>query len=214
MRLSRIIMALTVGLAVAVVPTAAGAAQPQPAPTVTQYPPGDHAHLDVHPPTIKIGGSVLLLGRNWTPGANITIAVSCSPRATAMSGARRADGERVAMVPVSFARQPVTDQIQVTADENGRFSVNYTPRHPGRCFFTATGGGESDTASVTILPKKKKHDKKDDKKDDDKKHLPVTGASTSTPMKVGGGLVGVGAVLLLMTFAWRQRHRLGARSMR
>ena len=64
MRLSRIFMALTVGLAVAAVPTAAGAAQPQP----PVYPPTTPS-LTVTPPTIRLGGTFTLRGEGFAAGA-------------------------------------------------------------------------------------------------------------------------------------------------
>lgn len=42
-----------------------------------------------------------------------------------------------------------------------------------------------------------------------KQPLPVTGDSLGTPMKLGGGLVGAGAIMLLLTLAWRRRQRFG-----
>ncbi|MGW4499647.1 hypothetical protein ACWENR_13685 [Micromonospora sp. NPDC004336] len=208
MRLSRIIMALTVGLAVLAAPTAAGAAQPQPAPgTGTPqppvYPPGTGvATLTVRPSTIVVGETATLIGTGWTPGETVIITVSTSPLAAAVPGqqARRSTGETVAMAPVSFqqAPQPDRDTIVVTADANGEFRTTYKPRHPGTYTFRAEDEAEeqSATATLTVL---KKH----------QAPLPVTGDSLGTPMKVGGGLVGAGAVLLLMSLVWRKRHRLG-----
>ncbi|NJP35169.1 hypothetical protein [Micromonospora thermarum] len=201
MRLSRIIMALTVGLAVAAMPTAAGAAQPQPTqPPV--YPPGG-VELSVGDPQIVLGETITLFGRGWNPGERIVIRVSSSPLANAMSAVRGSTGDRVAMTPVAYRpsrHEPDIGPFSARAD--GTFEVTYTPRHTGHYLFEAVGeSGRTATARVTVLGKKKHR-------------LPVTGASTSTPMKVGGGLVGAGAVLLLMTFAWRQRHRFNTRSLR
>ncbi|MEV4662916.1 hypothetical protein AB0J85_13290 [Micromonospora echinofusca] len=207
MRLSRIIMALTVGMAVLAAPTAAGAAQPQPAPgTGTPqppvYPPGP-ATLAVSPPTVFVGQTATLIGSGWTPGETVIITVSTSPLAAAVPGAeqaRRSNGEMVAMAPVSLQRapQPSPSTIVVTADGAGNFRTTYTPRHPGRYTFRAVGqtSDQVATATLTVL----------------KKHappLPVTGDSLSTPMKFGGGLVGAGAVLLLLSLVWRKRHRFG-----
>ncbi|MEU7998211.1 hypothetical protein AB0B83_23155 [Micromonospora sp. NPDC049060] len=210
MRLSRIIMALTVGLAVLAVPTAAGAAQPQPTPgTGTPqppvYPPGGTPTptLTVTPPTVVVGQTATLIGRGWGPGETVIITVSTSPLAAAVPGAdqaRRSDGEIVAMAPVSFqqAPQPNPRTLEVTADDDGYFRTTYTPRHHGTYTFRAEGQTyhRVATATLTVL---KKHTPP----------LPVTGDSLSTPMKFGGGLVGAGAVLLLLSLVWRKRHRFG-----
>ncbi|MEU4773713.1 hypothetical protein [Micromonospora sp. NPDC023644] len=208
MRLSRIIMALTVGVAVLAAPTAAGAAQPQPAPgTGTPqppvYPPGGDPTLAVSPPTVVVGQTATLIGKGWGPGETVIITVSPPPFAAAVPGAdqaRRSNGELVAMAPVSFQRapQPSPRTLTVTADGRGEFRTTYTPRHHGTYTFRAEGQTyhRVATATLTVL----------------KKHappLPVTGDSLSTPMKFGGGLVGAGAVLLLLSLVWRKRHRLG-----
>jgi hypothetical protein len=206
MRLSRIIMALTVGVAVLAAPTAAAAAQPQLASGVPQppvYPPGP-AKLTVKPSTVVVGDTATLFGSGWADGETVVITVSCTvPHAAAVPGAeqaRRSTGETIAMAPVSFqqAPQPSPRTIVVTADGNGEFRTTYTPRHPGTCTFRAEGqtSRQVATATLTVL----------------KKHappLPVTGDSLSTPMKFGGGLVGAGAVLLLLSLVWRKRHRFG-----
>lgn len=205
MRLSRIIMALTVGLAVAAVPTAAGAAQPQPQPSVTQppvYPPGGGVELSVDDPQIVLGETVTLFGRGWNAGELIRIEVTSTPLATAMSAVRGSSGDRVAMTPVAYRPRHEHGIGSFHARADGTFERGYTPRRTGHFTFRAIGDtGRTATAKVTVLHKKKGK-------------LPVTGDSTSTPMKVGGGLVGVGAVLLLMTFAWRQRHRFHTRGVR
>ncbi|MCM0673938.1 hypothetical protein NCC78_04360 [Micromonospora phytophila] len=205
MRLSRIIMALTVGLAVVAVPTAAAAQpQPQPSPTTTGtpqpplYPPGP-ATLTVSPATVLVGETVQLVGTGFAPNEFVDISVSITPLAVAAPAdrARRSNGETVAMAPVSFQRAPYTT-IEARADGNGSFTVSFTPRRPGKYTFTAVGrsSGKVATAVLTVL---KKH----------QPPLPVTGSSLSTPLKVGGGLVGAGAVLLLMTLVWRKRQRFG-----
>ncbi|MER7420636.1 hypothetical protein ABT346_28280 [Micromonospora peucetia] len=209
MRLSRIIMALTVGMAVLAAPTAAGAAQPQPTPgTGTPQPPvyppgGGIPTLAVSPPTIVVGQTATLIGSGWTPGETVIITVSTSPLAAAVPGAdqaRRSNGETVAMAPVSFQRapQPSPTTLVVTADGDGNFRTTYKPRHHGTYTFRAVGqtSDQVATATLTVL---KKH----------QGSLPVTGDSMSTPMKFGGGLVGGGAVLLLLSLVWRKRHRFG-----
>ena len=87
MRLSRIIMALTVGLAVAAVPTAAGAAQPQP----PVYPPNS-ASLTVSPTTIRLGETFTLRGSGFAPNESVRIDVAISglPQAAPAEGPRGA----------------------------------------------------------------------------------------------------------------------------
>ncbi|MTK04084.1 hypothetical protein [Micromonospora sp. CP22] len=204
MRLSRIIMALTVGLAVVAVPTAAGAAQPQPAPSVDGTPqpppyPPVLASLTVNRPTIFLGETVILTGRNFGPNETVDIVVSVTPLAAPAAGtARRSDGSTVAMTPVAFqAGAPLSFTARTNAQ--GVFTRRYTPSVTGLLTFTATGreSGRTATSELRVLHKKKPH-------------LPVTGSSLDTPMKVGGGLVAAGAVLLLGTLAWRRRNRFGA----
>jgi hypothetical protein len=203
MRLSRIIMALTVGLAVVAVPTAAGAAQPQPTPSVDGTPqpppyPPVLASLTVNRPTIFLGETVILTGRNFGPNETVDIVVSVSPLAAPAAGtARRSDGSTVAMAPVAFqASAPLSFTARTNSD--GVFTRRYKPSVTGLLTFTATGRESGRTAStqLRVLPNKKPN-------------LPVTGSSLDTPMKVGGGLVAAGAVLLLGTLAWRRRNRFG-----
>ncbi|MFF0251828.1 hypothetical protein ACFYPW_04975 [Micromonospora zamorensis] len=207
MRLSRIIMALTVGLAVVAVPTAAGAAQPQPTPNATAttdptqpppYAPQPPA-LTVNRPTIYLGETVILTGTGFGPNETVDIVVTVTPLAAPAGGqapARRSDGSTVAMAPVAYqASAPLTFTAYTNAQ--GRFTKSYKPSVTGLLTFTATGRESGRTAStqLRVLPKKQP--------------LPVTGDSIGTPMKLGGGLVGAGAVMLLLTLAWRRRQRLG-----
>ncbi|MFG1841352.1 hypothetical protein [Micromonospora sp. NPDC049175] len=205
MRLSRIIMALTVGLAVVAVPTAAGAAQPQPTPSATTdppqpppYPPAA-ASLTVNRPTIFLGETVVLTGTGFGPNETVDIVVTVAPLAAPAGGqapARRSDGSTVAMVPVAYqASAPLT--FTAYTDAQGRFTKSYKPSVTGHLTFTATGreSGRSASTELRVLHKKQP--------------LPVTGDSIGTPMKLGGGLVGAGAVMLLLTLAWRRRQRLG-----
>ncbi|MEV6691918.1 hypothetical protein AB0M35_10680 [Micromonospora sp. NPDC051196] len=199
MRLSRIIMALTVGLAVVAVPAVAGAA-PQPSPTVTDpaqpptYTP-QLPSLTVNRPTIYLGETVILTGRNFGRNVTVDIVVTVqSLAAPAADTARRSDGSTVAMAPVAY--QPTTaDRFSVGTNTDGLFTREYTPRVTGLITFTA----ETDrrpSIELRVLPKKKPH-------------LPVTGSSLDTPMKVGGGLVAAGTVMLLGTMLWRRRNRFG-----
>ncbi|WP_406080065.1 hypothetical protein [Micromonospora sp. NBC_00858] len=206
MRLSRIIMALMVGLAVVAVPTAAGAAQPQPQPQPTttdtpQPPPYVPAppSLTVNRPTIFLGETVVLTGTGFGRTETVEIVVTVTPLAAPAAGqapARRSDGSTVAMAPVAYQ---ASAPLSFTAYTNGqgRFTKSYKPSVTGLLTFTATGR-ESDRSASTELRVLHK-----------KQPLPVTGDSIGTPMKLGGGLVGAGAVMLLLTLAWRRRQRFG-----
>lgn len=205
MRLSRIIMALTVGLAVVAVPTAAGAAQPQPTPSATTdppqpppYPPAA-ASLTVNRPTIFLGETVVLTGTGFGPNETVDISVTVTPLAAPAAGqapARRSDGTTVAMAPVAYQ---ASAPLNFTAFTNaqGRFTKSYRPSVTGLLTFTATGRESGRTASTELRVLHKKQP------------LPVTGDSIGTPMKLGGGLVGAGALMLLLTLAWRRRQRFG-----
>ncbi|MFY1615355.1 hypothetical protein [Micromonospora sp. WMMD736] len=205
MRLSRIIMALTVGLAVVAVPTAAGAAQPQPtpsAPTGTPQPPPyppAAASLTVNRPTIFLGETVVLTGNGFGPNETVDISVTVTPLAAPAAGnapARRSDGTTVAMAPVAYqASAPLTFTAYTNAQ--GRFTKSYKPSVTGLLTFTATGRESGRTASTELRVLHRKQP------------LPVTGDSIGTPMKLGGGLVGAGAIMLLLTLAWRRRQRFG-----
>lgn len=205
MRLSRIIMALTVGLAVVAVPTAAGAAQPQPTPSATTDPPQPPpypptaASLTVNRPTIFLGETVVLTGTNFGPNETVDINVTVTPLAAPAAGpapARRSDGSTVAMAPVAYQ---ASAPLHFTAYTNGqgRFTKSYKPSVTGLLTFTATGRESGRTASTELRVLHKKQP------------LPVTGDSIGTPMKLGGGLVGAGAIMLLLTLAWRRHQRFG-----
>ncbi|RIV41316.1 hypothetical protein [Micromonospora radicis] len=209
MRLSRIIMALTVGLAVATVPAAAGAAQPQPAPSPSptatdppQPPPytPELATLTANQPSIVVGETVVLTGRDFGPNETVDLSVTVQPLAAPAAGtARRGDGSTVAMVPVAFqAGAPLS--FTARTNSNGVFTRRYTPSVTGLLTITAVGRESGRTASTELRVLHKR-----------KPHLPVTGSSLDTPLKVGGGLVATGAVLLLGTMLWRRRSRFGTR---
>ncbi|MEU5908618.1 hypothetical protein ABZ780_30165 [Micromonospora sp. NPDC047467] len=203
MRLSRIIMALTVGLAVVAVPTAAGAAAPQPTPSATTDPPQPPPYtpqltsLTVNRPTIYLGETVVLTGTGFRGNETVTISVTVTPLAAPARGqapARRSDGSTVAMAPVAYqASAPLTFTARTNGE--GRFTKSYRPSVTGLLTFTASGRDRSASAELQVLDKKQP--------------LPVTGDSIGTPMKLGGGLVGAGAIMLLLTLAWRRRQRLG-----
>ncbi|MBB5826447.1 hypothetical protein [Micromonospora carbonacea] len=222
MRLSRIIMALTIGLAVVAAPTAAGAAQPQPTPSPTgslqptPYPPQPPV-LTVNPSTVNVGDTVTLTGAGFGPNEVVAITVTITPLAAGLPGgasAQRSDGSTVAMAPVAFQAAAPTFFTVVT-DSAGNFTTTYTPDTPGQYLFTAVGQttGRTASATLTVLPRPQPspsptyhpthkpwppHGK-----------LPVTGDNLGTPLAVGGGLVGVGVVLMLAGLAWRRRSRFG-----
>ncbi|WP_446209924.1 hypothetical protein [Micromonospora sp. IBSANI012] len=209
MRLSRIIMALTAGLAVVLAPTAAGAAQPQPTPGVPEPPPDyvpQPAALTANRTTIVIGQTVVLTGTNFGRTETVDIDVSVTPLAASVPGqpARRSDGSTVAMAAVAYP-QPAPRHFTAYTNEAGRYTKSYRPTEVGQLTFTATGRDSHRTASVTITVLPKKHGGN---------QLPVTGDSMGTPLKVGGGLVGAGAVLMLGSLVWRRRNRFGMGSTR
>jgi hypothetical protein len=205
MRLSRIIMALTVGLAVVSAPSAAGAAQPAP-----PYAPGPPS-LVVVPPTIVVGETTRIICNGFTPSSTVQIDVSTLPQAAGLSvqqGQRRGDGGAPAMVPVAYQpEEPVYSgpHFTVQTDAEGHYSGLYRPTEAGRYMITAIDpSGRSVSATLTVLaasPSPKPSD------DDHDGGLPVTGSSLSTPLAIGGGLVGVGVVLMLAGLAWRNRGR-------
>ncbi|MCI4065908.1 hypothetical protein MRQ36_26495 [Micromonospora sp. R77] len=212
MRLSRIIMALTVGLAVAAVPTAAGAAQPQPQPSTSPtqpapYPPQPPV-LTLDDPTIFLGQTFTLRGSGFTPNTTATIDVTVSdlPAAAPAAGtARQSDGSTVALAPVAYVLLSAPLHFTVQVDQNGNFTTTYRPDRIGRYTFTARDAvtGQTAVTTGTVLPPRQP------RPPHHHGGLPVTGSSLSTPMKLGGGLVGAGAVLLLLSLAWRRRGRFG-----
>ncbi|EEP69980.1 hypothetical protein MCAG_00307 [Micromonospora sp. ATCC 39149] len=220
MRLSRIIMALTIGLAVVSAPSAAGAAQPQPTPSptgspqTTPYPPQPPV-LTVNPSTIFVGETTTLVGAGFGPNEVVEITVTITPLAAGLPGqasARRSDGSTVAMAPVAF-RAAAPTHFTVVTDAAGRFTTTYTPDTPGQYLFTAVGQttGRTASATLTVLPKPQPTPTKTFKPRPPHHggKLPVTGDSLGTPLAVGGGLVGVGVVLMLAGLAWRRRGRFG-----
>ncbi|MFI0793300.1 LPXTG cell wall anchor domain-containing protein [Micromonospora rubida] len=220
MRLSRIIMALTVGLAVVVVPTAAGAAQPQPTPSPSgpqqppQYPPQPPA-LTVNLSTIVVGQTVTLTGVGFGPNESVEHTVATTPLAAGLPGqapARRSDGSTVAMAPVAY-QAAAPSQFTVQADGSGKYSVRYTPSVTGRLTFTAVGADTRRTATATLTVLLREQPTPTPTRNPNG-GLPVTGDSISTPLAVGGGLVGVGVVLTLAGLAWRRRNRFGTGSTR
>ncbi|MFG3601246.1 hypothetical protein [Micromonospora chersina] len=200
MRLSRIFMALTVGLAVAAVPTAAGAAQPQP-PVYAPTP----ASLTVSPTTIRLGETFTLRGEGFAAGTvTINVTITGNPNAAPAGSVRRSDGSAVAMTAVAYQQpQSAPTTFTVTANDEGEFTTTYRPTRTGRHVFTAVQGTEEDSATGIVLPQRPH------RPPNGGGHLPVTGDSIGTPLKLGGGLAGAGAVLVLLSLAWRRRGRFG-----
>ncbi|WP_343448293.1 hypothetical protein [Micromonospora oryzae] len=225
MRLSRIIMALTIGLAVVAAPTAAGAAQPQPTPSPTgspqptPYPPQPPV-LTVNPSTIYVGDTTTLSGFGFGPNEVVDITVTITPLAAGLPGqstVRRSDGSTVAMAPVAF-RAAAPTHFTVVTDAAGNFTTTYTPDTPGQYLFTAVGQTTGRTASATLTVLARPQPSPSPTKTHYPTHkpwpphggkLPVTGDKLGTPLAVGGGLVGVGVVLLIAGLAWRRRGRFG-----
>ncbi len=210
MRLTRIIMAITVGLAVVAVPAAAGAAQPQPQPTPTlpgppqPYPPGP-ASLTLSDPSIFVGETVDIIGRNFGPNEIVDIVIVRRPLDGGGAGGGAPSDD-----PDSESDDRASDTITLTVRTNsaGEFVRAFTPRRTGVHTHTATGRTSGFSASTELRVLGRPHPTPTHHKPPH--HLPVTGTSLETPMKVGGGLVAAGALLLLGTGLWRRRNRVGA----
>lgn len=193
MRISRIITALAVGLAVASLPTAAGA---QPA-----YPP-QVPSLTLSDTTVVVGTTVTLSGTNFGPNETVDIAITTTPLAARAPGTTNTRSGTttvaMAMVPVSRKLPARVDagSLQAFTDANGDFQVDYTPRYKGEYTFTVTGRESGLTASATLLVIKHR-----------RPHLPVTGNDVGPQIAVGSGLLVTGVVLMLVTMLWRRRNR-------
>lgn len=190
MRLSRIIAATAVGLAMASLPAATATAQP--------YPPGLPS-LTLSDTAVFVGETVTLTGDNFGPGETVEIGVTVDPLAAGVTGARSGGRTAVAMGLPSGAgalrQQPGGESLEVVADAEGDFQTRYRVSFPGRITFTAVGQESGLTASAALTAFPKKH------------HLPVTGDDVDTPIAVGGGLLATGVLLMLVTLAWRRRSR-------
>ncbi|MFU8851204.1 hypothetical protein ACNAW0_09510 [Micromonospora sp. SL1-18] len=226
MRPSRIIMALTVGLAVAAVPTAAGAAQPQP----PAYPPVQ-ASLSIDKKArvesdcrnkcendgFAAKGDEIFYTYRVTNTGTVTITNVAVDDPTAgpvvCNSTTLAPG-------TSTDCHAVNPHVVTKADVKKGKVVN-TARATGK-FDDQTVVSDPDTVTICIRHGKFDHRKdgkfdhdKDGKFDHDKdqhkhgKELPVTGSSLTTPMKLGGGLAGAGTLLVLLSAAWRRRGRFG-----
>lgn len=196
MRLSRIITAVAVGLAVASLPTAAATAQPV-------YPP-QLPTLTLSDSTVQVGETVVITGNNFGPNEIVDITITVNPLAARAPGATtRGSGTTVSMAMVPVTRQlpqwrgPVT--LQAVTDANGAFRVSYRVRYPGEYTITAVGreSGLVATATLIVLGGRQ---------------LPVTGAGVGPQLAVGGGLLATGVLLVLLTVLWRRRSRRGAMS--
>ncbi|WDZ83076.1 hypothetical protein [Micromonospora cathayae] len=153
---------------------------------------------------------------------------------------QRLDGSTVAMAPVAYQRRDTSQpggrpehkgglpehkggtwdgstdctpqSFGIRADAQGSFEFTFRPRCPGEVVITARGleSGRTATAVLTVLKYHHGGGKPGDGKPGGGK-LPVTGSSSmDLPLKVGGALVGAGAVMLLGTFLWRRRDRFGS----
>ncbi|WP_239098093.1 hypothetical protein [Micromonospora qiuiae] len=202
-------MAITVGMAVVAVPAAAGAAQPQPQPTSTlpgppqPYPPGP-ASLTLSDPSVFVGETVDIIGRNFGPNETVDIVIVRRP----MDGGG-AGGGAPSDDPDTESEDRASDTTTLTARTNsrGEFVRPFTPRRTGVYTITATGRTSGLSASTELRVLRRHHEPPHHKPPH---HLPVTGSSLETPMKIGGGLVATGTLLLLGTVLWRRRNRLGA----
>ncbi|WP_229403424.1 hypothetical protein [Micromonospora okii] len=219
MRLSRIFMALTVGLAVVAAPTAAGAAQPQPQPTPTgsQQPPyvPQPPVLTVNPSTLVVGETATLTGAGFGPNETVDHTVTVTPLTAGLPGqARRSDGGTVEMTTVAY-RAAAPSRFTAVTDHEGRHTVTHRPDTPGRYLYTAVGrtSGRSASATLTVLAASQPT-QKPTHRPRPPHGLPVTGDDLGTPLAVGGGLLGVGVVLTLAGLAWRRRGSFGFRSPR
>ncbi|GGM39909.1 hypothetical protein GCM10011608_25860 [Micromonospora sonchi] len=215
MRLNRIIMAITVGLAVVAVPAAAVAAQPQPQPTPTlpgppqPYPPGP-ASLTLSDPSVSVGETVDIIGRNFGPNETVDMLMERRPSDGGGAGGGAPSGDQD---PGSDDRASDTSTLTVRTDSGGQFVLPFTPRRAGVYTITATGRTSGFSASTELRVLRRPHPTPSHHKPPHHKpphHLPVTGTSLETPMKIGGGLVAAGALLLLGTGLWRRRNRVGA----
>lgn len=189
MRLSRIITAVAVGLAVSSLPAAAASAQP--------YPPALPS-VTATDTTVQVGETVTIIGQNFGPNETVDIVITVAPLAARAPGATNpGGGTTVAMAMGSGARQLPqrygNRRIEVVTNAEGDFRTQYTPRYPGQHTLTATGreSGLTATFTLTVLGRA----------------LPVTGDDVSTPLVVGGGLLGTGVLLMLVTLMWRRRSR-------
>lgn len=191
MRLSRIITAIAVGLAVSSLPTATANAQPV-------YPPGA-PDVTLSATTAVVGDTITISGSNFGPNEIVDITITINPLAAPAPGAAttRGGGTVVAMGMAPVAR-PVqrgygSVTLQAVTNANGDFSIRYRVRYPGEYTITVTGreSGVTATATLTVF----------------RSRLPVTGSGVGTQIAVGGGLLAAGVLLVLMAVGWRRSRR-------
>jgi len=191
MRLSRIITAIAVGLAVSSLPAATASAQP--------YPP-NVPDVTLSATTAVVGETITISGSNFGPNEIVDITITINPLAAPAPGAAttRGGGTAVAMGMVPVAR-PVqrggygSTTLQAVTNAEGEFSVRYRVRLPGEYTITVTGreSGVTATATLTVF----------------RSRLPVTGSGVGTQIAVGGGLLAAGVLLVLMAVGWRRSRR-------
>ena len=205
MRLSRIITAFMAGLAIAVAPAAAGAAQPY-----TPQPP----ELTLSDTTINLGESVTIYGRGFGEREFVVIRIDVEDLAAgALPGrtARRADGTTVALAAVGHEltvnRPDPPRPLRVRARADGTFEVRYRPPRSGLYTFTAVGQrtGRTTTAELTVLGR----GGDGPPNQPGGPNLPVTGDSVGDQVALGGGLLAGGLGLLMLTLVWRRRSQRG-----
>lgn len=189
MRLSRLITAVAVGLAVSSLPAAPGAAQPA-------YPPTEPS-LTLSATTVVVGEEVTLFGRHFGRNEPVDIRVTTEPLAARAPGAGGARTGTVTTVAMMSVDQDVDTRHRLVAhtDRHGNFRIRYRPEHKGEYTFTATGRRSHRTASATLTVLKRRH------------HLPVTGNDVGPQIAVGSGLLAAGVAMMLLTVLWRRRSR-------
>jgi hypothetical protein len=217
MRLTRIITAIAVGLAVIGAPAAAGAAQPftpqppvpptvVPTETVTPQPPPyppTAPSLTADRLTVPVGVPVLLIGNGWPPNRPVRHDFTLNPAVLRLPAqAPAARGGTGAMVPISNrlpARAQPIPSFTVTADSNGHYTRSVTFSEPGTVLITATSLTTRQSASLTLTVTSGQQPP-----------LPVTGSKIGPQIGVGVAAVLAGA--LLLWFGFLRRRRSGERS--
>ncbi|MFC7548904.1 hypothetical protein [Plantactinospora sp. GCM10030261] len=146
-----------------------------------------------------------LLGNNWEPGETVVITFGALPVAARMPApppVRVGPGGAGAMAPAALPARQLPGPLTVTAEPDGTFEASVIIEEVGSVLVTATGA-ESGTATlvVTVLPRPTQPPTSPPHDGD----LPVTGTSLGGPIAVGAIAVVIGALLVLLTVAWRRR---------